>query len=73
MKKRFYKICSIMTLSAMLTVSMTTYAAESDTREAGFQAETETETAEKETEKTEDCTFAERICPQISQSGLRSP
>ena len=54
MKKRFYKICSIMTLSAMLTVSMTTYAAESDTREAGFQAETETETAEKETEKTEE-------------------
>ena len=56
MKKRFYKMCSIMTLSAMLTVSMTTYAAESDTREAGFQAETETETetAEKETEKTEE-------------------
>ncbi len=56
MKKRFYKMCSVMTLSAMLTVSMTTYAAESDTREAGFQAETETETetAEKETEKTEE-------------------
>ena len=42
MKKRISKICSILTASALLAVSVTAYA-ESDDIEAGFQAEEESE------------------------------
>ena len=42
MKKRISKICSILTVSALLAVSVTAYA-ESDDIEAGFQAEEETD------------------------------
>lgn len=53
MKKRISKICSILTASALLAVSVTAYA-ESDDIEAGFQAEEESdvpmETQEFQTE-----------------------
>ena len=37
MKKRMHKLCTILTASALLAMSVTVYAAEGDNTEAGFQ------------------------------------
>ena len=37
MKKRMHKLCTILTASALLAMSVTVYAAEGENTEAGFQ------------------------------------
>lgn len=69
MKKRLNKLCSIITLSALLAVSITTYAAENgaEDREAGFQEELETESESVETEAQ-----TEKVSENEKDNGLES-
>ena len=54
MKKRMHKLCTILTASALLAMSVTVYAAEGDNTEAGFQPAEEGTVQSADTEQTEE-------------------
>lgn len=54
MKKRMHKLCTILTASALLAMSVTVYAAEGDNTEAGFQPAEEGTIQSADTEQTEE-------------------
>ena len=54
MKKRMHKLCTILTASALLAMSVTVYAAEGDNTEAGFQPAEEGTVQSADIEQTQE-------------------
>ena len=72
MKKRMHKLCTILTASALLAMSVTVYAAEGDNTEAGFQPAEEGTVQSADTEQTQETASEQTEEKDPEENGLDS-
>ena len=72
MKKRMHKLCTILTASALLAMSVTVYAAEGDNTEAGFQPAEEGTVQSADTEQTRETASEQTEKKDPEENGLDS-
>lgn len=72
MKKRMHKLCTILTASALLAMSVTVYAAEGDNTEAGFQPAEEGTVQSAETEQAQETASEQTEEKDPEENGLDS-
>ena len=72
MKKRMHKLCTILTASALLAMSVTVYAAEGENTEAGFQPAEEGTVQSADTEQTQDTASEQTEEKDPEENGLDS-
>lgn len=72
MKKRMHKLCTILTASALLAMSVTVYAAEGDNTEAGFQPAEEGTVRSADTEQTRETASEQTEEKDPEENGLDS-
>lgn len=72
MKKRMHKLCTILTASALLAMSVTVYAAEGDNTEAGFQPAEEGTVQSADTEQTQETASEQTEKKDPEENGLDS-
>ena len=72
MKKRMHKLCTILTASALLAMSVTVYAAEGDNTEAGFQPAEEGTVQSANTEQTQETASEQTEEKDPEENGLDS-
>lgn len=72
MKKRMHKLCTILTASALLAMSVTVYAAEGDNTEAGFQPAEEGTVQSADTERTQETASEQTEEKDPEENGLDS-
>lgn len=72
MKKRMHKLCTILTASALLAMSVTVYAAEGENTEAGFQPAEEGTVQSADTEQTQETASEQTEEKDPEENGLDS-
>ena len=72
MKKRMHKLCTILTASALLAMSVTVYAAEGDNTEAGFQPAEAGTVQSADTEQTQETASEQTEEKDPEENGLDS-
>lgn len=72
MKKRMHKLCTILTASALLTMSVTVYAAEGENTEAGFQPAEEGTVQSADTEQAQETASEQTEEKDPEENGLDS-
>ena len=72
MKKRMHKLCTILTASALLAMSVTVYAAEGENTEAGFQPAEEGTVQSADTEQAQETASEQTEEKDSEENGLDS-